>query len=514
MTPKVSRFPPNAYGRAWPWLLAAMVLVAAGGAALWQWKFRAPAEQTPGAAGPGAVPGAGGPPTPGGPGARRFGGPRAVQPVSVERARRQDVRVTVNAIGSITAANTAIVRAQVSGVLQNLAFREGQQVKPGELLATIDPRAFQAGLNQAEGALARDQAQLANARVDLARYRDLFAKDAIPRQQLDTQESLLRQLEGTVRVDQAAVESARLLLSYTRVSAPIEGRVGLKQADLGNVVQPSDPNGIVTITQTRPIALVFSVPAGNVPQIVAGLKRGRPLPVEAWDRTGTERLAHGRVATLDNAIDPATDTVKVKALFANKDDALFPNQAVSVRLQLDVLEAAITVPQAAILRGAQGFYVYVVNSDKSVSTRIVKPGAVDGDRTAVQGKLLDGEQVVIDGVDRLREGALVEVIAADLRQRAGAEPPAGARRGRRGAYGDPGVQGAKGPGGGAGPAKDAGASVPGQASGDAAAGGERPRWMDRLPPELVEKLKGMTPEERREWFVKRRETMGKESQGK
>jgi len=491
-----------------------MLLALAGGGGLWWWKAR-PAE-----AGAGAASAASAASAPGStPGGRRFGGASAVQPVSVQAARRQDIRVTVNAIGSIAALNTAIVHVQVSGVLQRLDFKEGQQVKAGQLIAQLDPRAFQAALAQAEGALARDKAQLDGARVDLARYRELLAKDGIAKQQLDTQVALVGQLEGTVRVDQAAVDSARLQLSYARVVAPISGRVGLKQLDLGNVAQPSDANGIVTITQTRPIALVFAVPSVNVPLINARLRANQPLQVEAWDRGGTTRLAVGRVATTDNAIDPSTDTIKVKALFANDDDALFPNQAVSVTLQTDTLADVLAVPQAAVLRGAQGFYVYVVNADNTVSTRVVKPGAVDANWMAVEGALQPGEKVVIDGTDRLREGAKVEVIAADPNNRAGAAaPPGGARRGGRGASGAA-TAAASGAASGArsasasGPtsgATNASASAAGRPSAPAStgadsAGGERPAWMDRLPPEVADKLMKMSPDERREWIRKRRE---------
>lgn len=375
-----------------------------------------------------------------------------VQPVSVQEARRQDIRVTVNAIGSINAANTAVVHVQVSGVLQQINFKEGQQVQAGQLLAQIDPRAFQATLGQAEGVLARDKAQLDNARIDLARYKDLLSKDAIPKQQLDTQEALVRQLEGTVKSDQGTVDSAKLQLSYTRVTAPIAGRVGLKQSDLGNVVQPSDTNGIVIITQTRPIALVFSVPSANVPAITNRLRNNESVPVEAWDRTGKVKLATGQVATVDNAIDVTTDTIKVKALFPNLDDALFPNQAVSVVMQLNTLKDVLAVPQAAVLRGSQGFYVYVVNADSTVSTRVVKPGAIDSGWMAIEAKLEPGEKVVIDGTDRLREGGKVEVIAADPKQRAGANPPPPDSKRRN------------------------------------------------IPPEMAEKLKNMSPEERRAWF--------------
>lgn len=388
---------PMPWGRATPWLIAALLALGAGG--LWWWKHPAPGDtarsamaQTGGASG------------------RRAGGTGQVQPVSVETVRRQDIHVRVGAIGSMAASNTAVVRAQVSGVLQDLHFKEGQQVQAGQWLAQIDPRSFQAALGQAEGVLARDRAQLDGARVDLARYRDLLARDAIPRQQLDTQVALVAQLEGTVKADQGTVDNARVQLSYTRVTAPIAGRVGLKQIDLGNVANASDANGIVSITQTRPIAMVFAVPAAHLPSITARLRAKEPLVVVAWDRGGTKELAAGQVAAVDNAIDAATDTIKVKALFPNADDALFPNQAVSVTLQLDTLPGALAVPQASVLRGAQGFYVYLVKADGTVTARPVKPGAVDAGWMAVEGALQAGDRVVIDGTDRLREGARVDVI--------------------------------------------------------------------------------------------------------
>ncbi len=450
--------------RATPWLLGLLIL---GGGAIWWWQAEvadaAVADSTLVSARAQAPLGTGG---------RRFAGVNAVQPVSAQSVRQQDIRVSVNAIGSIRALNTATVHAQVSGVLQSLNFREGQQVRAGQSLAQIDARALQAALSQAEGALARDKAQLDNARIDLERYRGLLAKDAIPKQQLDTQEALVRQLEGTVKADQGAVDSARVQLSYTRVTAPISGRVGLKQVDLGNVVQPNDANGIVSITQTQPISLVFAVPAAHVPLITARLRAGASIHVEAWDRGGKQQLAEGRVATVDNAIDPATDTIKVKAVFPNRDEALFPNQAVSVVLQLDVLRDVIAVPQAAVLRGAQGFYVYIVNADHTVSTRVVTPGAVDEGWMAVDSALQPDEQVVVDGTDRLREGAKVELIAADPKQRAGVHAPASGDRHHRGP----------------------------NAPADAASGSERPRQMDRLSPEQAEKLKAMSAEERRDWL--------------
>jgi multidrug efflux system membrane fusion protein len=506
-----------ARGGAQAWVLAALVLLAAAALGAWQWHRAEAADLAVSDAASGAASaGAASNPAsnPQGTGRRRFGGANPVQPVSVASVRRQAMRVTLNAIGSMAASNTAVVRPQVSGVLLALNFSEGQQVQAGQLLARIEPRAFEAALSQAEGTLARDQAQLDNARIDLERYRGLLAKDAIPKQQLDTQAALVRQLDGTVKADRGTLDSARLQLSYTRVTAPIAGRVGLKQADLGNAVQPSDANGIVSITQTRPIALVFAVPAAHVPRIAARLRSGATIPVEAWDRAGKTRLAVGAVASIDNAIDASTDTIKVKALFPNADDALFPNQAVAVVLQLDTLSGVLAVPQAAVLRGAQGFYVYAVGADSTVATRVVKPGAVDDGWIAVDGALQPGDTVVIDGTDRLREGAKVEVIAADPQQRAGANAAPGAgRRGPRNATAAGSAASGVSGGAGSGPAGKAGstpadgaAARPGSAASaalDAAA--ERPRWMDRVTPEQAEKLKAMAPDERRAWLRAQRD---------
>ncbi|MGC3944573.1 MAG: MdtA/MuxA family multidrug efflux RND transporter periplasmic adaptor subunit [Chryseolinea sp.] len=442
-------------GKALPWLVVALVALAAGGT--WWGMHKPKGDATAEASGGGRAGGGG----------RRFGGASGPQPVSVMPVNRRDVHVLVNAIGSFTASNTAVVHAQVSGVLQALHFKEGQQVQAGQALAQIDPRAFQAGVAQAEGALARDKAQLDNARLDLERYRGLLTKDAIGKQQVDTQESTVRQLEGTVKSDQAAVDTARLQVTYTRVLAPIPGRVGLKQVDIGNVVQPGDANGIVSITQTRPMALVFAVPSSVLPKIAASLRSGKPMQVQALERNGKDVLAQGQVATIDNAIDATTDTIKIKALFPNPDDALFPNQAVSVSLQVDTLHDVMAVPPAAVLRGAKGYYVYVVGDDSAVSTKVVKPGAVDGNWMAIEGDVQVGERVVIDGVDRLREGAKVEVIAADPKQRAGAT------------------------------------------ASDSASGAHHRGAGRNLPPEVAEKLKGMSPEERKAWFQQHRDELGK-----
>src|SRR5450830_1058675 len=335
-TPAAGVSPPRRRSRAGlVGLLILLLGLGAGGA--WYWKKQG-ATAPEGAAEGGA---------PGGPGAgaRRFGAGNRPQPVSARAAKRQDLRVSVNAIGTITALNTATVRARVDGELRRILFREGQQVKAGDLLAEIDPRAYEVTLAQMQGQLQRDAAQLKNAELDLARYRDLLAKDSIAKQQVDTQDALVGQLKGTVLSDQAQVDNARLQLSYTRVTAPISGRLGLRQVDLGNIVHASDTTGLVTITQTQPIAVVFAVPEAYLPQINQRLQaKGGVLGVEAWDREQRRRLAQGRVLTTDNAIDTTTGTIKLKAEFPNADGTLFPNQFANIRLQLDTLPNALVAP--------------------------------------------------------------------------------------------------------------------------------------------------------------------------
>lgn len=452
--------------KTWIWVAVAAIVIAAGA---WWWKGRGGegAEGPAGAAS--AASGAGS----GRPAGGRFGrsGP---QPVTVATVHKRDMAVVVDAIGSIASANTAVVRAKVSGELKAIYFHEGQPVKAGQVVALIDPKPYEIARDQALATLARDQAQLENARADLARYKDLVSKDAAPRQQLDTQQALVRQLEATLLADKAAVDNAKLQLSYTRVTAPITGQAGLKQADLGNNVTPGDTNGLLTIAQTQPAAVVFAVPDARLARIRQQLADKQPLAVQAWDRERRNKLAQGRVASTDNAIDATTGTIKVKALFDNKDGNLFPNQFVNVRLQLDTLTDATVVPTAAVQRGAPGTFVYVI-ADGQVALRKVQVLATDGDSSAVQGELKPGEQVVIDGADRLRDGGKAEVIKA----------PAGAASGA----------GGRGRGRGAGAA----ASAP-SASAASAADGERQRWADRVPPEMVEKLRAMTPEDRRAWL--------------
>jgi len=409
-----------------PVLLGVIALIMAGGAAGWWWSQRAggsagsgsaavsaPAVGASGAVAPAsAASGSGGS---GSANARRFGGANRVQPVSVAAARKQDVKVVLSAIGNISALNTATVRARVDGELKSIRFKEGQQVRAGAVLAEIDPRSYEIALAQVQGQLAKDQSLLKNAQLDLARYKDLLAKDSIAKQQVDTQEALVGQLTASVQTDQAQVDNAKLQLSYTKITAPITGRLGLKQADLGNIIRASDAAGIVTITQTQPISVVFAVPEANLPQIARKLKGTEPLTVEAWDRDQRNQLATGKVNTTDNTIDAVTGTIKLKAEFANTDGSLFPNQFVNIKLQVNTLEGALAVPSTAVQRGAQGTFIYVVKPDSSVTIRRIRLGTTEGDWVSVQGDLSAGEKVVTDGADRLREGAKVEVIAPAAR---------------------------------------------------------------------------------------------------
>ena len=324
------------------------------------------------------------------------GGSSKNTPVSAALVKHMDVRQTVDALGTLTALNTAVVRAKVDGELKAVRFTEGQWVQAGQLLAEIDARPYEAQLNQALGQLARDAAQLKNAQLDLQRYQDLLSKDAIARQQVETQAALVGQLQGTVQANQAQVDAARLQVSYTKVTAPISGRLGLKQSELGSLVRASDPNGLVSITQTQPMAVVFAVPEMHVPLIMRKLKAGQALPVQAWDRERQQRLAQGRVSTTDNAIDVATGTLKLKATLDN--------------MELDTLKNALVVPTQSIQRGAQGSFVCVVQADNSIRLQNVQLLAVDGDMQAVLGDLKVGDQVVTDGADRLRNGSTVEVV--------------------------------------------------------------------------------------------------------
>ncbi|MEI2602646.1 MdtA/MuxA family multidrug efflux RND transporter periplasmic adaptor subunit [Erwinia aphidicola] len=348
---------------------------------------------------------------PRGKGGRHGGAGAAMAPVQASEAVRQSVPQYLSGLGTVTAANTVTLRSRVDGDLMAIHFTEGQEVKSGELLAEIDPRPYQVALMQAQGQLAKDQATLANARRDLARYEKLAKTSLVSKQELDTQRSLVSETLGTLKADEGSVASAQLNLSYSRVTAPISGRVGLKQVDIGNYITSGDTNGIVVITQTHPIDLVFSLPENDISSILSAQKSGA-VPVEAWDRNNKNLLTTGQLLSMDNQIDTTTGTVKLKARFSNEDDRLFPNQFVNARLKVSTLQDAIVIPTAALQMGNEGSFVWVVNSDSKVSKKIVSVGFQDSEKVVVKAGLEAGEKVVTDGIDRLTEGAQVEVVAA------------------------------------------------------------------------------------------------------
>jgi multidrug efflux system membrane fusion protein len=329
--------------------------------------------------------------------------------VSAASVERRDLPVYFNGLGTVTAYNTVTVRSRVDGELFKLLFTEGQEVMAGDVLALIDPRSYRAALEQAEGTQQRDQAQLRNAQIDLERYRGLFAQDSIAKQTLDTQEALVSQYQGTLKANQAAVNQAKLNLQFTEVRAPISGRLGLRKIDVGNLISAADTTGLVVITQVQPITVLFSLPEQQLPLIRQQLNGGKPLPVVALDRNQTLQLAAGELATLDNQIDISTGTLKLKARFANSDNALFPNQFVNVRLLAQTLTQALVIPANAVQRGTQGSFVYVLDSSDKVHLRNISLGATSGELLQVLSGLEAGERVVTEGVDRLREDMQVKV---------------------------------------------------------------------------------------------------------
>jgi len=363
------------------------------------------------AATPGASPGG----RPGGRGPMAGGAAALAEipvPVRLEQARSQEIEVELRSLGTVTAYNTVTVRSRVDGELVKVAFQEGQIVKAGDLLAQVDPRPFQVALSQALGQQQQNVAQLENARRDLQRYQTLYKQDSIPRQQLDTQAALVRQYEGTLKSDQAAVDNAKLQLEYSRITAPIGGRLGLRQVDQGNLVSGGDANGLVVITQTQPISVLFTLPETQLPDVLAQLRAGHRLRVDAYDRADTARIATGELETVDNQIDVATGTVKLKARFENADQVLFPNQFVNVRLLVETRPQATAIPTTAVQQGSVGAFVFVAKPDRTVEVRPLQLGPINGDWVAVNEGIQPGESVVVEGTDRLRAGAKIDVVTA------------------------------------------------------------------------------------------------------
>ncbi len=353
------------------------------------------------------------------------GGQNGPVAVAVATVSPGDIQIRIPALGTVTTLANVTVRTQITGTLQKILFTEGQMVHAGEVIAQIDPRPYEAALQTARGNLRRDQALLADARLDLQRYEELVKEDSIAVQQLDTQRALVDQYIGTIESDEGLVKTAEVNLIYTRIESPATGRVGIRQVDQGNYVTPGDTNGIVVINQLQPISVIFNIPEDNVLAIMKKVRDGAPMAVEAYDRGNAVKLAVGKLATVDNEIDVSTGTVKLRATFDNTDGSLFPNQFVNVQLLLELLKNQLIMPNSAVRRGAPNgvitTFVYLVNADHTVAVRPVTLGVVDGERVAVTAGLQAGDVVVTEGGDRLRDGAAVELPGA-----APASPPAAA----------------------------------------------------------------------------------------
>ncbi|MDP4908307.1 MAG: MdtA/MuxA family multidrug efflux RND transporter periplasmic adaptor subunit [Burkholderiaceae bacterium] len=331
-------------------------------------------------------------------------------PVRVDVARLQDLDIYLRGLGTVTALNTVVVRSRVQGELLEILFKEGEQVKEGALLALIDPRPYEVALNQALGTQQQNVSQYENAKRDLQRYQTLRKQDSIAPQLLDTQAALVKKFEGQIKSDQATVDNARLQLSYTRITAPISGKLGLRRVDAGNLVNANDPLGLVVITETQPISVVFTLPENDLPAVRQPMRAGEKLDVDAYDRADAVRLAQGTLMSIDNQIDITTGTVKLKAEFKNDDDALFPNQFVNVRMKVRTIKGALTIPAGGIQQGNRGAFVYVVGPEGTATVRLVKVGDRTAESLVILEGIKEGERVVLEGTDRLREGAKVRVI--------------------------------------------------------------------------------------------------------
>lgn len=337
-------------------------------------------------------------------------GPSPAMPVRVAKADRRALDVHLKAIGTVTPISTVTVRSRVDGELKRLLFDEGQRVEAGSVLAEVDPEPYRIELARVEGQMQQNLAQLQTARADLERLRPLFERNLVTSQEMENQQALVRQREGTAAADRAAVEEARLQLQYTRIEAPISGRTGLRRVDPGNLIRANDAEGLVTITQTQPIAVMFTVPEVELDQVLGPLRGGEQMPVEAWDRSERNLLARGVLKTVDNQIDLATGTLRLKAEFPNEDERLFPNQFVNVRLRVKTLENALIIPAAAVQFGSRGTYVFVVNPQSKSTVREVVLGPSDGVHQSIVSGLEPGDPVVLEGIDRLREGRDVVVV--------------------------------------------------------------------------------------------------------
>jgi multidrug efflux system membrane fusion protein len=349
-----------------------------------------------------------------------FGGPTPVRVAEVERGTFE---VYAKALGTVTPLNTVNVRSRVAGQLMNVRFEEGQRVKAGDLLAVIDPRPYEVALQQAEGTLQQNRALLQNAEVDLKRYRGLFEDDSIAKQTLDTQQALVNQYRGTLAANQAAVDEAKLNLQFTQIRAPIDGRVGLRQLDKGNLVAANDTTPLVVITQTQPMAISFTLPESELPPVVSRFRQGDKLAVQVWDRGERVLFGEGVLHSIDNLIDTTTGTLKMKARFDNDPELLIPNQFVNVRLRVNTLNDAVLMPSAALQFGSRGNYAYVVGDDSKVELRELEVGPSNGDRTVVIKGLGVGERIVMEGTDRLRDGSEVEVVDADTLAKQATDQP-------------------------------------------------------------------------------------------